>query len=354
MDFQFWQGKKVLVTGHTGFKGGWLSLWLQKMGADVVGFSLPPATVPSLFHTANVGSGMKTVINDIRNMKALESAVREASPEIVFHLAAQALVRYSYQHPVETYNTNVMGTIHLLESLRNMPSIKAAVLITSDKCYENREWVWGYRESDPMGGYDPYSGSKGCAELAISSYRRSFFRESECSTLIASTRAGNVIGGGDWGEDRLVPDLMTSILKDEPCNIRNPHAIRPWQHVLEPLRGYLMLAQNLYIGDSSYAQAWNFGPSDKDAQPVQLIADYLCRSWGGEASWIRDNAEHPHEANYLKLDCSKAGRLLGWSPVLDLEESLDLIVQWFRAYRDGGDMKDITLDQIENYQARVA
>ncbi|MBU1775020.1 MAG: CDP-glucose 4,6-dehydratase, partial [Gammaproteobacteria bacterium] len=295
----FWRGKKVFMTGHTGFKGGWLSLWLQSMGAQVTGFALLPPTIPSLFEVADVAQGMTSIIGDIREAESLAKAVREAAPEIVIHMAAQPLVRYSYANPVETYSTNVMGTVHLLEAVRQTPSVRAVVNVTSDKCYDNKEWVWGYRENEAMGGFDPYSNSKGCAELVASAYRNSFFNPEkyhEHKVALASVRAGNVIGGGDWAADRLIPDILRAISDNKPVVIRSPHAIRPWQHVLEPLSGYLLLAEKLYEQGIAYAEGWNFGPNDEDAKPVQWIVERLTEQWGDGASWLLDGGEHPHEA----------------------------------------------------------
>ncbi len=349
----FWLGKKVLITGHTGFKGSWLSLWLQSIGAEVTGFALAPPTKPSLFEVAEVGKGVTSIIGDIRDLAHLRAAFAEHKPEIVIHMAAQPLVRYSYIEPVETYSTNVMGTVNLLEAVRSTSCVKAVVNVTTDKCYENREWTWGYRENEPMGGYDPYSSSKGCAELVTAAYRNSYFNPStfndKHSTAIASARAGNVIGGGDWAEDRLIPDIMRAITEGKPVHIRNQHAIRPWQHVLEPLSGYLLLAQKLYEEGAGYAEGWNFGPSDEDARPVQWIVERLTQSWGEGASWVLDGGEHPHEAHYLKLDCSKAKSLLGWHPRWHLDEALEKIVDWQKKYQRGEDMKAVTLEQIDSY-----
>ncbi|MFA6920243.1 MAG: CDP-glucose 4,6-dehydratase [Gallionella sp.] len=351
----FFHGKKVLITGHTGFKGSWLSLWLQSMGAEVTGFALAPPTQPSLFEVADVGRGMTSIVGDIRDLEHLRAVFAEYKPEIVIHMAAQALVRYSYAEPVETYSTNVMGTVNILEAVRATPGVKAVVNVTSDKCYENREWAWGYRENEAMGGFDPYSNSKGCAELVTAAYRNSFFNAStinhQPSTALASARAGNVIGGGDWADDRLIPDIMRAIAESRPVSIRNPHAIRPWQHVLEPLSGYLLLAQKLYQEGTTYAEGWNFGPNDEDAKPVQWIVERLTKSWGEGASWVLDGGEHPHEAHYLKLDCSKARARLDWHPRWHLDETLDKIVEWNRACRDGENMRELTLRQISAYNA---
>lgn len=348
----FWQGKRVLLTGHSGFKGSWLSLWLQSMGAQVVGYALAPPTNPSLFEVAEVGTDMTSIIGDIRDLEHLRNVFAEHQPEIVIHMAAQPLVRYSYIEPVETYSTNVMGTVNLLEAVRSTKSVKAVVNVTTDKCYENREWAWGYRENESMGGYDPYSSSKGCAELVTAAYRNSYFhpdKYKEHGVAIASGRAGNVIGGGDWAEDRLIPDIMRAITQGKPVHIRNPHAIRPWQHVLEPLSGYLLLAQKLYEEGAAFAEGWNFGPNDEDAKPVQWIVEKLTQSWGEGSSWMLDGGDHPHEAHYLKLDCSKAKSRLGWHPRWHLDEALGAIVDWQRAYRDGKAIKVFTLEQIQRY-----
>jgi len=352
VNISFWRGKKVFLTGHTGFKGSWLSLWLQQLGADVTGYALSPPTVPSLFDVANVAEGMNSVIADIRDGVVLMKAMQQAAPDIVIHMAAQPLVRYSYVDPVETYSTNVMGTVHLLEAVRQTKSVRAVVNVTSDKCYENKEWVWGYRENEAMGGFDPYSNSKGCAELVLSAYRSSFFNAekfSEHGVAIASARAGNVIGGGDWAEDRLIPDILSAISSGESVLIRSPHSIRPWQHVLEPLSGYLLLAQKLYEDGVNYAAAWNFGPSDEDAKPVQWIVEQLTQQWGEGASWQMDKGDHPHEAHYLKLDCSKAKMKLNWQPRWHLGQALEMIVDWQRAWIAKDDMRRFSLNQIEQH-----
>ena len=353
MNPAFWSGKRVLLTGHTGFKGSWLALWLQSMGADLVGYALEAPTQPSLFDIAKVGQGMRSVIGDIRDLSAVQSVLGEHRPEIVIHMAAQALVRYSYQNPVETYATNVMGTVHLLEAVRNTPGVKAVVNITTDKCYENREWVWGYRENEPMGGYDPYSNSKGCAELVSASYRSSFFNPDAYvrhGVALATVRAGNVIGGGDWAQDRLLPDILAAFEEGRAARIRNPHAIRPWQHVLEPLRGYLTLAERLHEKGPEFAEAWNFGPNEEDAKPVGWIVEQMAALWGSDAHWSVDSGEHPHEAHYLKLDISKARSRLQWHPALRLQAALQLIVDWSQQRRGGADMRMVTLSQILNYQ----
>ncbi len=352
VDKSFWKGKVVLLTGHTGFKGSWLSLWLQSMGTNLIGYSLPPPTNPSLFVVANVADGMTSIEGDIRDFSSLSKAFNTYQPEIVIHMAAQSLVRYSYTNPLETYSTNVMGTVHVLEAARQVGNVRAIINVTSDKCYENREWVWGYRENEAMGGHDPYSNSKGCAELATAAYRNSYFNSdnfAEHQVALASARAGNVIGGGDWAKDRLIPDIMRAIIQGKPVHIRNPHSIRPWQHVLEPLSGYLMLAKKLWEDGAAYSEAWNFGPNDEDTRPVSWIVDRLTNEWGKGARWVVDSGEHPHEANYLKLDCSKAKSCLEWQPRWHLEETLNAIIDWHRAHQAGKDMLEKTRQQIAMY-----
>lgn len=354
MNPAFWKDKRVLLTGHTGFKGSWVSLWLQAIGARVVGYALPPPTTPSLFDVAGVGKGMTSVIGDIRDLSKLQAVFAEHKPEVVIHMAAQPLVRYSYQNPVETYSTNVMGAVHLLEAVRTCPGVKAVVNITTDKCYENREWVWGYRENEPMGGHDPYSNSKGCAELVSSAYRSSFFNANshgKHGVALATGRAGNVIGGGDWAQDRLIPDILGAFELGRCVLIRNPHSVRPWQHVLEPLRGYLTLAECLFEHGPSFAEGWNFGPNDEDARPVSWIVAQMAAMWGEDAQWQFDDGENPHEANYLKLDISKARSRLGWHPALRLNDALKLVIDWSRQRQAGADMRQVTLGQIHAYQA---
>ena len=349
----FWKGKEVLITGHTGFKGSWLSIWLQAKGAHVTGFSLSPPTKPSLFEIARVAEGITSINGDIRDLDHIRAVLGEHKPEIVIHMAAQPLVRYSYVNPVETYATNVIGMVNVLEAVRHSDSVRVVVNITSDKCYENNEWHWGYRENDPMGGHDPYSSSKGCAELVTSAYRSSYFSKTNNAAhdvRVATARAGNVIGGGDWGTDRLIPDIMKAFLQNRPAVIRYPHAIRPWQHVLEPLRGYLILAERLWVDGTEFAGAWNFGPNDEDARPVSWIADYLTNLWEPDAGWELDSAHHPHEATYLKLDCSKARSLLGWTPKQDLCTALKWIVEWYKAYQQGKDMRQVTEAEISRYE----
>ncbi|MGZ8271552.1 MAG: CDP-glucose 4,6-dehydratase [Methylophilus sp.] len=345
----FWQDKKVFVTGHTGFKGGWLTLWLKSQGAEIHGYALNPPTTPNLFSVANVESCLKSnVISDIRDLQALKQAMQSAQPSIVFHLAAQPLVRKSYLDPVETYSTNVMGTVNLFEAVRQTPSIQAVINITTDKCYENHEWLWPYREDEAMGGYDPYSSSKGCSELITAAYRRSFLNDS--GVAVASARAGNVIGGGDWAEDRLIPDFLRALDAKETLVVRSPHAVRPWQHVLEPLSGYLLLAEQLLSSDKNLASAWNFGPSDQDAKEVSWIVKRLVNAIPN-ATWKIDEHPQPHEASYLKLDSSKARSLLGWQSHWDLSIALDKIIQWHQAWQKGDNMQIVCLAQISDYIA---
>ena len=352
VDAVFWQNKKVFLTGHTGFKGGWLSLWLAAMGAKVTGYALAPNTTPNLFDVLAIDSLIeKSHIADIRDLVSLQKAMSEAKPDRVIQMAAQPLVRYSYANPVETYATNVMGTVHVLDGTRNIDSVRATIVVTTDKCYENKEWVWGYREHESMGGYDPYSNSKGCAELVTSAYRQSYFSNPNSINKIASARAGNVIGGGDWSEDRLIPDAIKAFESSKSLMIRNPLATRPWQHVLEPLSGYLMLAQALYDQGAPFASAWNFGPRDEDNRPVQEIADLLISNWGKTACWEKEGSEQPHEANLLKLDCSKARTQLGWIPKWGLETAAQKIIQWQRAYQAKENMQEVSLAQINNYMS---
>jgi CDP-glucose 4,6-dehydratase len=346
----FWKDKKVFLTGHSGFKGGWLSLWLGSMGAKVTGYALAPNTTPNLFNVLAIDSLIeKSHIADIRDLTTLQKAISEARPDIVIHMAAQPLVRYSYANPVETYATNVMGTVHVLESTRAIDTVRATVVVTTDKCYENKEWVWGYRENEPMGGYDPYSNSKGCAELATSAYRQSYFSSPDSINRVASARAGNVIGGGDWSEDRLIPDAIKAFEANEPLMIRNPLATRPWQHVLEPLSGYLMLAQALYMDGVEFASGWNFGPLDEGNRTVQDVIDLLISGWGDGARWEKEGSEQPHEANLLKLDCAKAHAQLGWMPKWGLGVATQKIVEWQKAFQAKENMQEISLAQINQY-----
>jgi CDP-glucose 4,6-dehydratase len=342
----FWQGKRVYLTGHTGFKGSWLSLWLQSMEAEIKGYALNPPTETNLFTVAKVGEQMESEIGDIRDLESLTKSMTVFNPDIVIHLAAQPLVRYSYQAPVETYSTNVMGTVNILEAARQCSNLKAIVNITTDKCYENKEWLWGYREDEAMGGFDPYSSSKGCSELVTAAYRRSFFQNA--SVGLASARAGNVIGGGDWSSDRLIPDILKAFENNEPVIIRNPDSVRPWQHVLEPLSGYLMLAQALYEQPLNYAQAWNFGSIDEDAKPVSWILERMVSHWQN-ASWQLDEHIQPHEAHYLKLDSSKAKNRLNWQPTWRLAQTLERIILWHQAWLADENMKAICLQEITSY-----
>lgn len=346
---EFWRGRRVLVSGHTGFKGSWLCLWLHSLGAEVHGYALPPPTEPSLFRSADVEAVLaEHTIADVRDLDAFAAAMKRAQPEIVFHLAAQPLVRHSYIDPVETYATNVMGTVHFLQALREVPCVLAAVNVTTDKCYENREWTWGYREADRLGGYDPYSSSKACAELVTDAYRRSFFAKS--GTALASARAGNVIGGGDWAADRLVPDVLRAFADGERVRVRHPAATRPWQHVLEPLSGYLTLAERL-VSDSALTGAWNFGPERSGAVAVSDLVAKLATLWGPRAGWVADPGPHPHEAGYLMLDIAKADRQLGWSPRWSLDRALSATVDWHKNWLAGADMQALTLRQIADYDA---
>ncbi|MFO7904140.1 MAG: CDP-glucose 4,6-dehydratase [Pirellulaceae bacterium] len=356
IDREFWRGKRVLVTGHTGFKGSWLAAWLQRLGANVVGYALKPPTEPAMFHLAGVADHMQSIEGDVRDLGHLSACLEQYSPEIVIHLAAQAWVRAGYADPVTTYTTNVIGTLNVLEAVRKSSTVRVVLAITSDKCYENREWIWGYRENDRMGGHDPYSSSKGCAELLISAFRDSYFAPAkieEHGVALASTRAGNVIGGGDWSEDRLVPDIMRAIMSGRSVQIRRPGAVRPWQFVLEPLRGYLMLAERLWDRDTEYQSGWNFGPDVEQIRPVRWIVEQLTQMWGAGANWAGDESQHPHEDHLLRLDCTKAKTVLGWSPVLDLETTLNWVVEWYRGFHDGEDLQALTWAQIDRYEDHV-
>ena len=348
----FWRGRKVFLTGHTGFKGSWLSLWLQDLGAEVCGLALEPPTEPSMFKEASVSQGMRSEIADIRDLECVKAILQQHRPEIVFHMAAQPLVRKSYEDPAGTYATNVMGTVNVLESVRGCGSVRAVVVVTTDKCYENKEWIWPYRETDRLGGYDPYSNSKACAELVVSAYRNSFFNPADYSqhgVAVASVRAGNVIGGGDWAEDRLVPDIMRAFAANKVLTIRSPKAVRPWQHVLEPLGGYLTLAERLCTVGVQYGDAWNFGPECSDAKPVEWMVRELAVEWGGGAHWQVDPHAHPHEAHMLKLDCSKALHSLDWRPALPLKQALRLTADWYRRWNEGEDARGLAIEQIKRY-----
>lgn len=344
----FWKGKKVFLTGHTGFKGSWLSIWLQLMGSEIRGVSLAPQTTTALFSEANVIENMESIIGDIRNKELVLESMRKFNPDIVIHMAAQPLVRHSYKDPIDTYSTNIMGTVHVLEAARNCSNLRAVVNVTTDKCYANNEWEWGYRENEPMGGFDPYSSSKACSELVTSAYRSSFFQKSEIA--VATARAGNVIGGGDWSTDRLIPDILFAFENDLQVVIRNPNAIRPWQHVLEPLSGYLVLAERLYNNGQNYAEAWNFGPNDKDVQSVLWIVEKMTTDWDHKMKWKIDPIDQPHEANYLKLDISKARNKLGWEPVWDLNIAIDKIIKWHRSWLFGHNPQELCIKQIEEFQ----
>ena len=348
VDARFWKGRKVFLTGHTGFKGGWLSLWLNQLGAHVYGYALAP-TEESIFNSASVATALShNHLGDIRNLAALTQAMQRTEPEIVIHMAAQPLVRQSYLDPVTTYSTNVMGTVHVFEAIRKTSSVKAVLNITTDKCYDNQEQAAGYREDDPMGGDDPYSSSKGCAELVSSAYRKSFFSRSEIA--LATARAGNVIGGGDWAIDRIVPDAMRAFVHRQPLVVRNPHAIRPWQHVLEPLAGYLMLCQQLMTEPKAFSEGWNFGPNEEDAVAVKRVCELLIANWGEDASWQQDLNEHPSETHCLKLDCTKSKTRLNWKPVWPLERAFQQTVAWYKAWQHKQDMHAFTLSQIQQYQ----
>jgi CDP-glucose 4,6-dehydratase len=348
----FWKGKRIFLTGNTGFKGSWLSIWLESLGAEVLGFSLPPPTDPNLFTLAALNKSMCWTQGDVRDREKLAESLINANPDIVIHMAAQSLVRESYVDPVGTYATNVMGTVHLLEAVRQCDSVRAVVVVTTDKCYENQEWVWGYRENEPMGGYDPYSNSKGCAELVTSAYRRSFFNSANYGkkhqVALASARAGNVVGGGDYAKDRLIPDIIRALQQNEQVLIRSPHAIRPWQHVLEPLSGYLTLAEHLFEQGVEFAEGWNFGPNDSDAKPVSWIVEHLCSIWPGNKGYLINTNPQPHEASYLKLDISKATTRLGWAPKWNLSTTVKSIVDW--NVDNSKSFLERTLQQIKSFQ----
>jgi len=352
----FWEGKKVLLTGHTGFKGSWLSLWLQQLGAHVAGYSIDVPTKPSLYELAGVARSMESRTGDVRNLATLSTFLKGVNPDVVIHMAAQALVRRSYTNPVETYDTNIMGTVNVLEAVRDVDSVRVVIIVTSDKCYENSERESGYREEEPMGGYDPYSSSKGCAELVTAAYRNSFFNQEDFDshrTAIASVRAGNVIGGGDWAEDRLIPEIIDALNAGNAPEVRRPDAVRPWQFVLDPLNGYLTLAEHLWLEGPACAGAWNFGPSDEDATSVARVVEQLAHVWGGDDHWRPGNPDQPHEATYLKLDSSKARSQLSWAPVLDLRTTLEWVVEWYKRHWNAGEARAVTLAQIREFQERA-
>ena len=353
MNPKFWKNKRVLITGHTGFKGSWLSLWLQELQANLIGYALPPPTKPSLFVLAQVKKGMSSLEKDIRDFNAVLATLKEYQPEIVIHMAAQPIVRQSYEQPVETYETNVMGTVHLLEAIRRTKGVRVVINVTTDKCYENRDWVWGYRECESLGGNDPYSNSKACSEMATSAFRNSFFlpsRYSQHDVAIASARAGNVIGGGDWAKDRLVPDCVRAWLKGEKVSIRCPQAVRPWQHVLEPLAGYILLAEKLYEEGALYSEAWNFGPDAENAKSVRDVVEQFALFWNGEFHWEAKPSEDFREANCLRLDSSKAKAKLGWTPKWDLTTTLRKVAEWYQVYQEERRrVRQKTLEQIQEY-----
>lgn len=353
MNSSFWQGKKVFLTGHTGFKGSWLSIVLNSLGAKAFGYALKPATSPSLFELAEVAKSMQaSSFADIRDLNSLVAALKASEAEVVFHLAAQPLVRYSYEHPIETYETNVMGTLNLLEAVRQVSTVKVVVIVTTDKCYDNKEWCWGYRENEPMGGKDPYSSSKGCAELLTASYRDSFFpldQYEKHGVAIATARAGNVIGGGDWSQDRLLPDIVDSIQKQKPLTLRYPQATRPWQHVLESLSGYLLLAEKLFGSPLGFSGAWNFGPESSDACSVASIVEKLYANFQLPSAWQQAEGEQPHEAHYLHLDISKAKQQLAWRPRWNIDTAIEKIAEWYQGYQSGQDVLEMTVSQINDY-----
>lgn len=348
-DPDFWRGRRVFVTGHTGFKGSWLTIWLRLLGADVCGFALEPPTDPSMFEQTVADEGIRSIVGDVRDRSAVAGALAAFEPEIVLHLAAQSIVRLSYDDPLLTLSTNVLGVANTLDAVRSIPPPGAVVVITSDKCYENREWMWGYREDDELGGHDPYSASKACAEIVARSYRLSYLAAG--GVPLATTRAGNVIGGGDWTPDQLVPDIARALLAGRRPELRSPEATRPWQHVLEPLSGYLTLAERLVAEGAATAEAWNFGPAEDDAKPVRWIAATMAELWGVGSDWAKQPGEHPYESTYLKLDASKARARLGWRPRLPVVQALEWTVEWYRAFQDGGDLRAVTESQIQRYSA---
>jgi CDP-glucose 4,6-dehydratase len=349
----FWKDKSVFITGHTGFKGGWLALWLSSLGAKVTGFSLDPVITPNFYTVTNINDVIfKSIIGDIRNFNFLKDCIVATNPEIVIHMAAQPLVRSSYLNPIETFSTNVMGTVNLLESVRYISNVRSIVIVTTDKCYENNESIWGYREHDRLGGRDPYSSSKACAEFVTSAFRHSFFSKFDYGSQevgIASARAGNVIGGGDWSDDRLIPDAIKSFSMGSVLNIRNPLATRPWQHVIEPLSGYMLLAESLYNYGSKFNGGWNFGPKYEDTLPVNIVINKLIESWPVHASWRLDEKETPYESKALKLDITKSSELLGWKPRWSIDTALEKTIDWHNGYVNNSDMRDLSFKQIMSY-----
>lgn len=348
LNLDFWKSKRVLLTGHTGFKGSWMSLALLRLGAEVQGISLSPNTTPSLFDVLGLSKHIKHKVSDIRNIEEINTIMQSFQPEIVIHMAAQPLVRKSYDDPIETYSTNVMGTVNLLHSAQLSKSLLSTVVVTTDKCYENNEWVWGYRENDSLGGFDPYSNSKACAELVCSAYRNSFYSKKKIG--LATARAGNVIGGGDWSVDRLIPDILKSVLNKSDIEIRSPKSIRPWQHVIEPVYGYLMLAENMALVPKDFSEPWNFGPNDFDAKSVEYIAKYISSKYKNKFALKSQQGDHPHEASYLKLDISKTRSLLGWEPKWSLETALDLVLDWNDAFLNRQNMYEKSMSQLDFYE----
>jgi len=346
LDASFWNGRRVLITGHTGFKGSWLALWLHRLGAAVSGYALTPHTTPNLYDDAGVAEVVASTTGDVTDRTAVATVMREAEPEIIFHLAAQSLVRESYARPIETMSINVLGTAMVLDAARQSPGVQAIVVVTSDKCYENREWTRPYRESDPLGGHDPYSASKACAELVTAAWRKSFFEE----VGVATVRAGNVIGGGDWAGDRLVPDCVRALEHGEIIRVRNPDAERPWQHVLEPLAGYLRLAEQLARDPKEFSSEWNFGPAETDVRPVAWIVAEIARRWGAPDAWAAEPPSGPHEASVLRLDASKARKRLGVVPRLTIDDAIEWTVDWYARRRDGDDARAVTLEQIDRFE----
>jgi CDP-glucose 4,6-dehydratase len=356
MNRGFWKARRVFLTGHTGFKGGWLATWLLSLGAEVKGYGLTPETRPSYFESCELGRRMESIIGDVRDRHKLACELRNFEPEVVFHLAAQPIVRRSYREPVETFAVNVMGTVHFLEAARDLPSLRSIVIVTSDKCYENRDWVWGYREDDRLGGHDPYSASKACTELVVRAYSHSFFVESAPRVGLATVRAGNVIGGGDWSEDRLVPDAMRAFLRRESLVIRNPRAVRPWQHVLEPLRGYLCLAERLYHEPGKFCGAWNFGPRDEDAIPVAALVEKVIEHLGS-GEWRSEQAhEQLRESHQLRLDSARAGFLLGWRPAFTIDEAVEATIAWYRKaqFSSPPELYETSNEQLLTYERHAS